>query len=102
VVRKAYFNNRLKSWILLEMLERTIPLNRIRKGHHFFIVQIPEGKNKAKLIRLGVIIGERLKCIERLPGGTIVIERRRQEIAIGVSLAHQILVQPASEKHPSM
>ena len=36
--------------------------------------------------------GEVVRCIERLPGGTIVIEKNRQEIAIGASLARTIVV----------
>ena len=36
--------------------------------------------------------GEIIKCVERLPGGTVVVEKNRQEIAIGSSLAEAILV----------
>jgi Fe2+ transport system protein FeoA len=36
--------------------------------------------------------GELIKCVERLPGGTVVVEKNRQEIAIGSSLATSILV----------
>jgi Fe2+ transport system protein FeoA len=44
------------------------------------------------LIRLGVVKGEFIRCLERLPGGTVVIQKHRQEIAIGVTLAKTILV----------
>lgn len=56
------------------------------------IIDIPDGKSKDQLIRLGILKGEFVKCLERLPGGTIVIEKNRQEIAIGVTLARTILV----------
>ena len=36
--------------------------------------------------------GEVVRCIERLPGGTVVIEKNRQEIAIGAALAKTIIV----------
>jgi Fe2+ transport system protein FeoA len=39
--------------------------------------------------------GEQIRCIERLPGGTVVIEKSRQEIAIGAALANTILVETA-------
>jgi ferrous iron transport protein A len=47
---------------------------------------------RAQFIRIGISEGERIKCIERLPGGTIVIQKNRQQIAIGHLLATQILV----------
>lgn len=69
-----------------------IPLHKVPKGSRVIIVDIPEGKSKDQLIRLGILKGELVKCLETLPGGTIVIEKNRQEIAIGVSLARTILV----------
>jgi Fe2+ transport system protein FeoA len=47
--------------------------------------------------------GEVVQCIERLPGGTVVIEKNRQEIAIGASLAKTIIVEAAGteESFPS-
>lgn len=56
------------------------------------IIEIPEGRSRAQLIRLGVVKGEFIRCLERLPGGTIVIQKHRQEIAIGMTLARSILV----------
>ena len=44
------------------------------------------------MIRLGILKGQLVRCLERLPGGTVVIEKNRQEIAIGVALARLILV----------
>jgi ferrous iron transport protein A len=70
----------------------TIPLHRARKGAFVRIEGIPEGKSKALLLRLGILQGEIVKCLEKLPGGTVVLSKKRQEIAIGVSLASTILV----------
>lgn len=61
------------------------------------VVKVPDGRTKAQLIRLGILQGEIIKCIQRLPGGTMLIEKNRQEIAIGVALASSILVAHASE-----
>ena len=78
-----------------------IPLHQAAKGSRLMIVDIPEGRAKSQLIRLGVVKGEFIRCLERLPGGTIVIQKHRQEIAIGVALARTIFVSvAASQPHP--
>jgi ferrous iron transport protein A len=69
-----------------------IPLHKVQKGSRLVIVEIPEGRSRSQLIRLGVVKGEFIRCLERLPGGTVVIQKHRQEIAIGVTLARTILV----------
>jgi Fe2+ transport system protein FeoA len=72
--------------------EHTLSLNKIPKGSRVWIVHVPEGKAKNQLIRLGILKGEFIRCLERLPGGTVVIEKNRREIAIGMSLAKSIFV----------
>ena len=69
-----------------------VPLHTVPKGNRVLIVGVPEGKGKSQLIRLGILKGEFIRCLERLPGGTIVIEKNRQEIAVGMTLARSILV----------
>ncbi len=78
-----------------------IPLHQVNKGSRLIIIDIPEGRARAQLIRLGVVKGEFIRCLERLPGGTIVIQKHRQEIAIGVALARSIVVAYAASEHPS-
>jgi Fe2+ transport system protein FeoA len=56
------------------------------------IISMPEGTLRAQFIRVGIREGERIQCLERLPGGTIVIRKNRQQIAIGHQLAGQIFV----------
>ena len=73
-----------------------IPLDQVAKGRTLFIIDIPEGQSRERLIRLGILKGQLIQCIERLPGGTMVIEKNRQEIAIGATLAKTILVAYAS------
>ena len=68
------------------------PLHKIPKGSRVLIVEVPEGKGKSQLIRLGILKGEFIRCLERLPGGTMVIEKNRREIAIGMTLAKSIFV----------
>lgn len=71
---------------------KAIPLDQVTKDSSLFIIDIPEGRSRERLIRLGILKGQWIRCIERLPGGTVVIEKNRQEIAIGATLAKTILV----------
>jgi Fe2+ transport system protein FeoA len=82
------------------MRSGSIPLHKVDKGSRLIIVDIPEGRARDQLIRLGVVKGEFIKCLERLPGGTVVIQKHRQEIAIGVTLARSIMVAYASAEQP--
>lgn len=67
-------------------------LDSAKKGITVKIVEIPDGKSRAQLIRLGLVRGHLIRCLERLPGGTIVVQNHRQEVALGVGLARSILV----------
>lgn len=72
---------------------KTMPLVFVRPGNSVRIVSVPKGTLRAQFIRLGISEGERVTCVERLPGGTIVIQKNRQQIALGHKLAREILVQ---------
>ncbi|MCU0453523.1 MAG: ferrous iron transport protein A [Bacteroidetes bacterium] len=74
-----------------------VPLSSVRRGHRVRIVEVPDGRTKAQLIRLGIHQGEYIKCLQRLPGGTMLVEKNRQEIAIGATLANAIKVVPVAE-----
>ncbi len=71
-----------------EQQERLADARRSWKGEVRGLPQNPELRSQC--IRLGLSVGERFTCIERLPGGTIVVQAHRQEIAIGRNLARQI------------
>lgn len=73
-------------------------LDKSKKGNLITVVKLPGGEIKSQLIRLGISEGDTLKCIERLPGGTIVVSKNRQEIALGFDLAKKIQV-TLNEKH---
>lgn len=76
----------------------TISLNTVPRGSRVVIVEVPEGKGKSQLIRLGILKGEFIRCLERLPGGTMVIEKNRREVAIGMALAKSIFVAYANNE----
>jgi ferrous iron transport protein A len=67
-----------------------LTLDKARKGSYVTIISLPSGVVKVQLIRLGVTEGTKVYCMERLPGGTVVLQRNRQEIAIGYDLAKKI------------
>ncbi|MFI5253627.1 MAG: ferrous iron transport protein A [Bacteroidota bacterium] len=72
--------------------DRLVPLFGITPGSWVKITSLPMDIIGARFIRLGITPGSKVKCIERLPGGTIVIQKKRQQIAIGHLLAKQIIV----------
>ena len=72
--------------------QKTALLVSVKAGHSVRIVSVPRGTLRAQFIRLGISEGERVTCLERLPGGTIVIQKNRQQIALGNKLARQIVV----------
>ena len=69
-----------------------LTLDKVKKGKFLTILSLPIDDYKIQLIRLGLSEGESVKCIGRLPGGTIVIQKNRQEIAIGYELARKIKI----------
>ena len=70
----------------------SVPLTKAPRGRRLEVTDIPAGKNRDQLIRLGILKGEFIQCLQKLPGGTMIIEKNRQEIALGVALASTILV----------
>jgi ferrous iron transport protein A len=78
--------------------ETTFSLDSVKKGITVRIVEIPQGRSRAQLIRLGIVEGHLIRCLERLPGGTVIVQNHRQEVAMGAVLARSILV---TEHHAS-
>lgn len=70
-------------------------LDKVKKGTFITIITLPTGVVKVQLIRIGITEGDKVFCLERLPGGTIILQKNRQEIAIGYELAKQIIVNSA-------
>ncbi|MFC2135517.1 ferrous iron transport protein A [Bacteroidota bacterium] len=65
-------------------------LNEIKRGDEIRIISLPSGGEKSQLIRMGISEGDLVECVEKMRGGTVVIKKRRQEIAIGHKLANKI------------
>ena len=69
-------------------------LGGIRRGGRVRVLRLPEGAFRSQLIRIGIMEGAELECLERLPGGTLVLAHRRQEMALSAELASSIDVTP--------
>ena len=67
-------------------------LNNTKKGNTVVVLNLPQGELKSQFIRLGITEGSLVKVYERLPGGTVVLQKNRQEIAVGSELAKKIKV----------
>jgi Fe2+ transport system protein FeoA len=70
----------------------TFSLDNAKPGSKLKIKNLPEGIIKSQLIRFGIYEGQIVHCIDRLVGGTIILQKSRQEIALGYDLARKILV----------
>ena len=74
------------------LAKNPVSLLSSKTGTWMRIHSIPAGRLRAQLVRIGLVEGAKVICVQRLPGGTIVLQRNRQQIAVGRLLAQQILV----------
>lgn len=65
-------------------------LSAVRKGMRVRIEQLPEGEMRAHFIRIGLMEGVTVSCLEKLPGGTVVLALHHQEVALSDELASAI------------
>lgn len=73
-------------------IKKSIQLTKCKKYDRLQIISIPDGVHRSQLIRFGIIEGDIIMCMENLLGGTVVIKKGRQEIAIGSKLSNKIIV----------
>jgi len=71
-----------------------IKLSSVSRGTSVKIQKLPTGVIRAQFIRIGLAEGAIIECLERLPGGTLVLRHSRQEMALSSELAASILVIP--------
>ena len=71
---------------------KPVLLSETSAGQWLKIHSIPDGDYHPQFVRLGIHEGQRVRCLERLPGGTIVLQKNRQQIAVGHLLARLIRV----------
>ena len=67
-------------------------LTEVKKGQQVSIVSIKDTDVRTQFIRFGITEGSLVRCLEKIPFGPLMIQHRRQEIAIGHELAGNIIV----------
>ena len=72
-------------------------LDRMKRGKMCCIKSLPQGMVKDQTIRFGLTEGKEVTCQAVIPGGPVVLEVDRQEIAFGRNLAKQIVITQESE-----
>jgi Fe2+ transport system protein FeoA len=69
-----------------------VKLSDVARGAPARISILPDGTLRAQFIRLGLVEGAIVTCLERLPGGTLILLHARQEVALSFELADAIVV----------
>lgn len=78
---------------MMSHTEYTIPLIESTPGQVLRIFSLPRHETVYyHFIRLGIHEGQTVTCYAKLPGGTIVLKKNRQYVAIGHALAQQVRV----------
>jgi Fe2+ transport system protein FeoA len=77
-----------------------LTLDQAQKGQKAIIRRIPDGVVRVQAIRFGIGEGSAILCVEKLPKGPVIIQKGRQEIAIGRKLAASILVETEEKLEP--
>lgn len=67
-------------------------LDSAKRGEMIEILSIPDSNIRAQAIRLGIFVGSKLRCAEKLPAGPVILQNRMQEVAIGRRLAQKITI----------
>jgi len=67
--------------------DEVMKLSDAKPGMELEVYKLPDDSVKAHFVRLGVTEGVKIKCAYKLPGGTVVISKQHQEIAVGSEIA---------------
>lgn len=68
-------------------------MDKVKRGDLIKIISIGEAGVRDNALRMGIDEGSILICGEVIPAGPIVLRKNRQEVAIGRSLARNIVVE---------
>lgn len=73
------------------------PLTELKKNEEGLVIRIPEERGLVeRLLSLNILPGTKLKLVEKLPWGTIIVKCGKTQIVLGKSITSQILVQSSS------
>ncbi|NLW06956.1 MAG: ferrous iron transport protein A [Clostridia bacterium] len=69
-------------------------LDKAKPGQKCRILALPGRGIRAQTIRFGISEGQVITCANVIPGGPVIVTKKRQEIAIGRGLAKKIKIEP--------
>ncbi len=75
-----------------EIQKMKTTLDKIEPGQQIIIDHLPDNEYKLQLIRFGLAEGEKVLCLDKIFGGTVILKKNRLEIALGNVLAKNIKV----------
>lgn len=67
-------------------------LSEVETGERFEILEVPDGKVRAQLLRIGFLDGV-VECRNRIRNGPVVLEADGTQIALGASVAAEIRIE---------
>lgn len=73
-------------------------LTEIPSGRRVRIERIPDSRVRNYLLRLGILEGSVIRCVQRLGKGPVVIRRNDLELSLGHRLAKGIVVTEVGEE----
>lgn len=68
-------------------------LSEVNRGDKFQVDHIPDTNVRAQALRFGISEGAQVSCVEKVPGGPVILKRNFQEIAVGRRLAEKIEIE---------
>jgi ferrous iron transport protein A len=68
-------------------------LTEIKRGETVSLLRIDDEETRTQFIRLGISAGSRIKCLEKIPFGPLMLSHNNQEIAIGREAARRVIVE---------
>jgi ferrous iron transport protein A len=77
-----------------------VTLNQLSPGQRASLEELPQGLIRSQAVRLGLMPGTEITCVQKLPKGPVIIRKNYQQIAVGAALADQITVKEIDEGVP--
>jgi len=73
-------------------------LNQLNRGQTVILMDLPSGIIRSQAVRLGLMPGTEVTCVQKMPKGPVIIRKNRQQIAVGEALAAQITVKALGQE----
>ena len=73
-------------------------LNQLNRGQTVILLDLPSGIIRSQSVRLGLMPGTEVTCVQKMPKGPVIIRKNHQQIAVGEALAAQITVKALGQE----